>query len=151
LIYINVQGAPASIMLHMSKVRIMVSGIARSAAILAVLLLAPLTASAAGSAAHFRLPTGTEHGSAGNYRVAPPPGTVRHVTPTDTPLHCHLMYHPVQADGLSQKPVENDLPLLALIPAAVPAPKTETRLPVDSTQVFNAAPPRFILFGNFRS
>ncbi len=133
----------------MNKISIAALNFARLGAILAVLLFAPLTASAADSAAQSR--SHPEHGTIGDYRADPVSGTIAHQgTPTDTPLHCHLMYHPMQANGLSQKPVENDLPLLAMNPASVPTRETEAR-PVASAQPCFAAPPRFILFGNFRS
>lgn len=137
-------------MFQMNRISITALNFARLGAVLAVLLFAPLTASATDSTAQSR--SHPEHCTIGDYRADPVSGTIAHQgTPTDTPLHCHLMYQPVQANGLSQKPVENDLPLLALNPAFVPARETEARLPVASAQPCFAAPPRFILFGNFRS
>ena len=150
LIQINSRSVPAWTMLHMNRISIAALNFARLGAVLAVLLFAPLTASATDSAAQSW--SHPEHGTVSDYHANPVPSAAAHQgTPTNTPLHCHLMYHPAQATGLSQKPVENDLPLLALNPASVPAQETEARLPVASAQPCFAAPPRFILFGNFRS
>jgi hypothetical protein len=134
----------------MNKVGITGSSIARWVAILAVLLLAPLTVSAANFAAHAW--DHSVHGTAGDYRASLASGTAEHPgSPAEAPLHCHLMSHPAQASGLIPKPVESNPPLLALNPVSAPAREADTRLPVVPTQPPIAASPRFILFGNFRS
>jgi hypothetical protein len=136
-------------MLYMSKVRRTGSSIARLVAIVAVLLLTPLTVSAANPAHAW---DHSVHGTVGDYRAGLVSGTVEHHgSPAEVPLHCHLMSHPAQASGLIPKPVESDPPLLALNPVSAPAREADTRLPVVSTQAPIAASPRFILFGNFRS
>lgn len=75
----------------------------------------------------------------------------RHGSPVETPLHCHLKPPHSQASGLTQTSVEGDLPLLTLAVISAPARETATRLPAISVHVPIAGPPRFILFGSFRS
>lgn len=126
------------------------SSIARLVAILVVLLFAPLTASATGSAA---LSSGhSEYGAISDrcadhcLDIEMQPGS-----PAETPLHCHLKSPQPQQGSLNQAPVKGDLPLLTLHAISTPARETATCVPVTSVRVPIAGPPRFILFGNFRS
>jgi len=125
-------------------------GITRLITLLIVLLFAPLTASATGSPA----PSSghSEHGAFSD-RCADHclDIEVQPSTPAETPLHCHLKSPQPQQGSLSQAPVKGDLPLLTLHVISTPARETATCVPVTSVRVPIAGPPRFILFGNFRS
>jgi len=128
-----------------SKVSLNGSGIARLAAILAVLLLAPLTASATVAGVH--TPVNSEHAATGVYHAE----NVVDATPAETPRHCHLKSAQPQASGWSQVPVGSDQPLPALSLWSPSARETGLHLPVVSARALAVTPSRFILFGNFRS
>lgn len=132
----------------MTKINRRGFGITRLVTILIVLLCAPLTASATGSLAY-----SSEHGTVSDrcadhcLDIVVQPGS-----PAEMPLHCHLKSPQPQQGGLSQAPVTgNDLPLLTLHVASTPAHEAATCVPVTSIRTPIAGPPRFILFGNFRS
>ncbi len=138
-------------MLCMSKVGMRDFGIARLITILIVLLFAPWTASATDPDAHAS-DHHSAHAAAGDHCVNHCLGTGKRLgSPAETPLHCHLKSPQAQASGLSQVPAEGDLPLPALNVISPPIRESATRLSVTSTNVPIPAPPRFILFGNFRS
>ncbi len=134
----------------MIKVSMRGFGITRLITLLIVLLFAPLTASATGSDAHAS--GHSAHGDVGDDCADHCPGIgERLASPAETPLHCHLKSPQAQAGGLIQAPVEGDLQLLAPNIISAPVRKAATRLPAILVRVPNAGPPRFILFGNFRS
>lgn len=124
--------------------------IARSAAILAVLLFAPLTVSAADSAAHTS--AHPRHGATNDHHTGNIPAAIqRHDSPAGTPLHCHLKSPLPQAKGSSQAPSGSDQRLPALSLKSLPARENGIRLSAVSAQTPVVATSRFILFGNFRS
>ncbi len=134
----------------MGKNDIKGSSIARWVAIAALLLLAPLTASVADSAAH--AVAQPEHGSLGHDRADHVPDLAgRHSSPLEVPLHCHLKSPQPQASGLSQALVADDLPLLTLKLTSAPARETDTCMPAVLAKTPITGIARFILFGNFRS
>ncbi len=123
---------------------------ARLIAIVAVLLFAPLTVSAARSDTH--APVHSEHGAGGDYRADKLLNTVEHHgSPIEAPLHCHLQSPHLQAIGLAPTVVDGDLPLLMSGYILAPARQAGARLPVIASRIPIAGPPRFILLGNFRS
>lgn len=129
----------------MSKVSLNGFSIARLAAILAVLLFAPFTASATDAARH--TPVQSEQVGTGVYHAEN--GVV--ATPAETPPHCHLTSAQPQASGWSQAPVGSDQPLPALSLRFASAKKTGLHLPAVSDWAPSVTRSRFILFGNFRS
>ncbi len=125
-------------------------GIARSVAIAAVLLFTPITASASGADTHTLPPA--NHAVRGDHRVNVLADTLeQHDSPADQPLHCHLKSLHQQAIGQVPATVDSDLPLLMLQEISAPALVTEMHLPAVWAHIPILAPPRFILFGNFRS
>lgn len=134
----------------MTKVSMRGFGVTRLVMILIVLLFAPLTASATDSPAHSS--GHSEHGAVSDrctdhcLDIEVQPGS-----PAKTPLHCHLKSPQPQQGSLNQAPVKGDLPLLTLHAISTPARETATCVPGTSVRVPIAGPPRFILFGNFRS
>lgn len=126
------------------------SGIARLIAMAFIMLLAPLTVSAAGSHAYALFDS--ENGVVDTRHADAVLDTAERLgSPVEAPLHCHLKSSHAQASGLAKTSVEVDLPSLALIVASAHARKTEMRSPAILTCAPIAGPPRFILFGNFRS
>lgn len=150
LIHINDRHAPKWKIFRMTKINIRGFGITRLVTILIVLLFAPLTASATGSAAPSSDHSG--HGVASD-RCAERclDIEVQPSSPAETPLHCHLKSPQPQQGSLNQTPVKGDLPLLMMRVIFAPTRETATCVPVTSVRVLIAGPPRFILFGNFRS
>ncbi len=125
-------------------------GFARLFAITASLLFAPLTASASGSVTHMQAPA--EHGVSSDHRVTVLADTlVQHESPAEQPLHCHLKSPHPQEAGPNLSIVDGDLPLLMSKEISAPAQATEMHLPAVWAHISILAPPRFILFGNFRS
>lgn len=126
------------------------SSIARLVAILVVLLLAPLTASATDTSAHISVQS--EHVATGDYHADNALGAVQHHdAPAETPLHCHLKSAQPQASGWTQVPVGSDLSLPALRLKCASALETRGHLPAVSARAPVVNLSRFILFGNFRS
>lgn len=126
------------------------SSIARLVAILVVLLLAPLTASATDTSAHISVQS--EHVATGDYHAENALGAVQHHdAPAETPLHCHLKSAQPQASGWTQVPVGSDLSLPALRLKSASALETRERLSAVSARVPVVTLSRFILLGNFRS
>ncbi len=122
----------------------------RLVAILIALLFAPLTAAATGSAAHAS--GHAEHGAGGGHCADHCLGMWERLgSPAQTPVHCHLQSPQPQSSGLNRAPVTGDLPLPVLHATSAPARETAARLPVTAAHAPIPAPPRFILFGNFRS
>jgi len=117
---------------------------------MAALLLVPLSAVAADTDAHAPVASGSssayEH-DADSHLHQPDcttPATGQH-------FHCHLASPHPQATG-PVRPLDGDQPaLLAAHPAAPPAQGVVAQTPTTSTHIPITAPPRFILFGNFRS
>lgn len=126
------------------------SSMARLVAILVVLLLAPLTASATDNSAH--TPVQSEHVATGDYHADNVLGEVQRLdTPAETPLHCHLKSAQPQASGWSQVPVGSDLSLPTLSLKFASARETRGHLRAVSARASVVTLSRFILFGNFRS
>ncbi|MBY0271189.1 MAG: hypothetical protein K2X06_15065 [Burkholderiales bacterium] len=150
MIQINIRFSPARRMLRVSNFSLNGSSIARSVAIVAVLLLAPLTVSATGVAAH--TPVRSEHVATADHHTDHVAEAVqRHDTPANLPQHCHLKSAQPQASGWSQTPVGNDLPLPAPGLKYAHARDTGMRLPAAPDPTSPVTLSRFILFGNFRS
>lgn len=138
----------------MGKFNIRHASIARVIAMAFVMLLATLTVSVADSHAYapFALEIASENDVAGTRHADTVPDTVARLSsPIEAPLHCHLKSPHTQASGPAQTSLGVDLPSLALTATSVHARKMEMRLPAISARVPIAGPPRFILFGNFRS
>ncbi len=129
----------------MSKLSLNGSSIARLAAILAVLLLAPLTASATVAGVH--TPVHSEHAATGVYHAE----NVVDATPVETPPHCHLKSAQPQASAWNQAPVGSDQPLPALSLRSASTRETGLQIPAVSAWAPAVTRSRFILFGNFRS
>jgi hypothetical protein len=130
------------------------SSVARVIAMVFVMLLASPTVFAADSHSYapFALEIASENDAAGTRHADTVLDTVERLgSPAEAPPHCHLESPHAQASGPAQTSLEVDLPSLALTAASVHAPKTELRSPAISARVPIAGPPRFILFGNFRS
>ncbi|RPJ44077.1 MAG: hypothetical protein EHM16_16380 [Betaproteobacteria bacterium] len=123
-------------------------GFARLIVIAAVLLCAPFAAAATDSPAH-AVPC-AEHEIGCDDRISVFPDTQeRHGS--DQPLHCHLKSPHPQQIGLTPIAVETELPLLISDNIPSFASETGTYLPAVWAGIPIPAPPRFILFGNFRS
>ncbi len=129
----------------MSKVSQNGSSIARLAAILTILLFAPLTASATDASLHTLVQS--ELVATGEYHAV----NVVDATPAETPRHCHLKSSQPQANGWSQAPIGSDQPLPALSLLSASARETGLHLPVVSARARVVTLSRFILFSNFRS
>ena len=132
-------------MFRVSKVSQNGSSIARLAAILAMLLFAPLTASATDASLHTLIQS--EPVATGEYHA----DNAVDATPAETPRHCHLKSSQPQASGWSQVPVGSDQPLPALSLRFASARETGLHLPAVSDWAPAVTRSRFILFGNFRS
>lgn len=133
----------------MSKIDTGRFGIARWVAILMVMLLAPLTASATGANTH--LPVHGGHEAAGSQVDIRPDLLERPVSPQEAPLHCHLRTVHPQAGGLHQSQLEVDQTPLVLRVMPVLCREMAVHAPALSVIGPGGGPPRFILFGNFRS
>lgn len=117
--------------------------------ILTILLFAPLTASATSSADH---PEHAELGGAEGHCVGQCLDNLNHPShPVEAPLHCHLKSPHPQQGGMSPTPVEGDSPLLTFCGTSVSTMGTATTLQAVLLLAYDSGPPRYILFGNFRS
>ena len=71
--------------------------------------------------------------------------------PAEVPLHCHQKSPAPQATVLILEPVSPDHPPAAAANNPAPSTHTISLLNRCATRTPLAGPPRFILFGNFRS
>jgi len=116
---------------------------------MAALLVVPLSAVAAGAEAPAPVASGSSsaYGHDADSPLREPDCTI----PASGQYSCcHLASSYFQATG----PVRSlgvDQPALAAHPAAPPAHAVAAQPPAVSTHIPITAPPRFILFGNFRS
>lgn len=134
----------------MKKFSMRYSGVARLIAMAFVMLLAALTVSAADS--HAYAPLASENDTACTRHADTVLDTAERLgSPVEAPLHCHLKSPHAQASGPAQTSFEVDLPSLVLTVASAHARKTQMRSHAIPGRVPIAGPPRFILFGNFRS
>lgn len=125
-------------------------GMVQRLALAVVLLCAPLAAAAADPAAP--APACLEQtGITGHCPDKLPDITQRYSAATGTPLHCCLQSQQPRETGLPRASTDDkpQLPAcIALFPAAAKVAALPAELPL---RVPVHAPPRFILFGNFRS
>lgn len=126
-----------------------IAGIVRLVAVVAVLLLAPFSSAMAnGASAH-----NDSHQSlagAGNAGVSQ--DWLASSAPLEPqPLHCHLRTPGAQEDGPVQSTPENNPPPLIARLISAPKPSADLQMPTVLAGMHGHAPPRFILFGNFRS
>lgn len=150
LIHVNTGGTTARRMSGMGNPGIKYFGMVQRLALAVVLLCAPLAAAASGPAAP--APACLEQTAiTGHCTNRLPDITQRHSATTGAPLHCCLQPQQPQAIGLARASTDDkpQLPAcIALPPAAVKVTALLTELRLD---VPVHVPPRFILFGNFRS
>lgn len=124
-------------------------GIARLIAI-TVLLLASFSASAVSSISSASATS--SHGVWAAHHVNIVYDTLEHHgSPAEEPLHCHMRSPLPQEIGPAQATVKDDLPVPALHDISAPARDAGKQLPAILARIPIPVPPRFILFGNFRS
>jgi hypothetical protein len=134
----------------MGKFNMGYTGIVRVIAMVFVMLLASLTVSAADS--HVYAPFALENDAAGILQTNTVLDTVERLgSPVEAPLHCHLKSPHTQASGPAQTSLVVDLPSLALTAISAHARKSKMCSSAIPARIPIAGPPRFILFGNFRS
>ncbi|MDP1717625.1 MAG: hypothetical protein Q8L40_06080 [Burkholderiales bacterium] len=114
---------------------------------MAVLLLAPLSAFSASTDTHAPVASGSGSAHDADSHPHQPDCTV---PASGQYFCCHLVSPGFQASGPVRSP-DVDQPALAAHPAAPLAQKVAAQTPTASTHIPFTAPPRFILFGNFRS
>ena len=138
---------------RMEKFGTLCFGIGRLLGLAALLLLTPLTASATGAYPHSPALTAPSHsGILGKSQAnAFAAATEHHNAPADEPLHCHLKSSPVQAIGPAQATVSDNPLLFTLVNVLTFAGNVKDRSLATGLLIPARAPPRFILFGNFRS
>lgn len=135
------------IMVFMKNFGITWGGLLRAAAVIIAMLLVPVTASA-----HI---TGDCLVPAGGCAEAGQDATAVVEFGCFTPatghhIHVHLAFVPPMEAGPTQSPDED--PLVTAAPAMItPAPRNLGTHSAPESRIPIAAPPRFILFGNFRS
>ena len=133
----------------MKKWGTLCGGSLRATAVLAALLLVPLSAVASGT--HDHSPVASESGSAHEHDAGSPlhqPGCTAPETGQD--LCCHFASPPPQATN-QVRSLDDDQPVLAVNLAALAAQKFGIRSTTHLATASITGPPRFILFGNFRS
>ena len=125
-------------------------GIARLIAITVLLLLAPFSASAVSSISSES--ASSSYGGWAAHHVNIAPDTLEHHSSSaEEPLHCHMRSPNQQEIGPAQAAIKDDLPVPALHEIFAPARDAGTQLPAILARIPIPAPPRFTLFGNFRS
>ena len=118
-------------------------------AVMAALLLVPLSAVAAG--AHDHSPAASESSSAHEHDTGNPLHQPGCTTPENgQDLCCHFASPSPQATNQVRSP-DNDQPVLAVNLAAFAVQKVGIRSTTHLAPSSITGPPRFILFGNFRS
>lgn len=124
--------------------------LARMIVLAATLLLIPFSASAGGLAHHAAKPA-TQ--AAANHQANAAKDSVPGLnsTPAETPLHCHQKSPTPQATALVLESVSPDHSPTVI--ANIPGHSTDAISPLNlcAPRTPVAGPPRFILFGNFRS
>lgn len=134
----------------MLKARQKEFGFVRIIVLAATLLLIPFSASA-GGLAHQAAKPATQ--AAANHQANAAKDSVSGLnnTPAETPLHCHQKSPTPQATALVLESVSPDHPPTAI--ANIPGHSTDAISPLNlcAPRTPVAGPPRFILFGNFRS
>lgn len=124
--------------------------IARLLAITASLLFAAFAASA--SSYDARTPIQSEHGIGHDRRVGVVSDTLEHHdSPAEQPLHCHFKSPHPEESGRAPTSINGVPSLLMSQEISAPALATEMHFPAVWAHIPILAPPRFILFGNFRS
>lgn len=119
-------------------------------AVAAMLLFTPFTVSASNAVSH--TPTSAKHGVDSDHHVTVLANTLgQHDSPADQPLHCHLKSPHPQETGPNLSVVDGDLPQLTSDSIFATAQNSETPSLVARAGIPAPIPPRFILFGNFRS
>jgi hypothetical protein len=149
LIYINKQTRAGVTIFPMPNASTKEFSLIRMIALAAMLFLAPFSAFAGGLEHHVAKPAGH---SASHHQadVAMDSALEHYIAPAETPLHCHQKSPAPQATALILGATSDQQPpFIASAPlrfahAGSPPIRTAYRPPV-------AGPPRFILFGNFRS
>jgi hypothetical protein len=124
--------------------------IVRRLALAAVLLYAPLAIAASGLAVP--APPGPEQTSIDSHCADTTPDVAQRIgSSTGSPLHCCRPSGPAQEIGLSRALID-DKPLLPAFVVASLSPAEIATFPAGIRPHDPVhAPPRFILFGNFRS
>ena len=133
----------------MKKWGVSCGGGLRAMAVMAALLLVPLSAVAAG--AHDHSPAASESSSAHEHDTGNPLHQPGCTTPENgQDLCCHFASPPPQATN-QVRSLDDDQPVLAANLAAPAVRKTGIRSTIHPVTASITGPPRFILFGNFRS
>ena len=125
-------------------------GIVRLTAITVLLLLASFSASAVSSISSASDLSSHAVWAAQHVNIAPDT-LEHHGALAEEPLHCHMRSTSAQEIGPAQATIKDDLPVAALHDIFALARDVGTQLPAILTRIPIPAPPRFILFGNFRS
>lgn len=122
----------------------------RVVAVMAALLLAPLSAVAAGTDAHVPVASGSSSAYAHDADSHPREFDCTIPANGEYFLCCHFASPCPQAAG-PLRSLDDDQPVLAVNLAAFAVQKVGIRSTSHSASASITVPPRFILFGNFRS